>query len=165
MPYKRLKNIRILLIDDEVLVLRLVTDVLAHLGFTDVTTAETGSDALALICAHEYDIVITDWRIPDCEGIDLIKFIRTSEQCSYPQVPIILLTGNTGTNYILRARDAGVTEYMIKPFSAQQLVRRIKSIVEKPRPFVEAPSYFGPNRRFHNSVTLDVIDRRQELAA
>lgn len=161
MPYKRLKKIRILIVDDEKLILRLITDVLNHLGFKSITTALTGKDAMEKIRNEEFDFIITDWRMPDIKGIDLIHFIRSSGECTYPRVPIILLTGNTGSNYIVQARDAGVTEYMIKPFSAQQLVKHIKSIIENPRSFVDAPSYRGPNRRFHNAPTPHNIDRRK----
>lgn len=164
MPYKRLKNIRVLLVDDDPLILRLISDVLKHLGFSAITKANTGGEAVNLICTHEFDLIITDWRMPDTKGIDLIRFVRSSSKCAYPHVPIILLTGNTGSNYIMKARDAGVTEYMIKPFSVQQLVRRIKSIIENPRSFIDAPHYKGPNRRFHDTELSTDENRRQEAA-
>jgi len=157
----RLKNIRILLVDDERLILRLVTDVLSHLGFTSVTVCHSGTEAAEKIRTDLFDIVITDWRMPDMQGIDLIRFIRNSPESPCQRIPIILLTGNTGTNYIFEARDAGVTEYMIKPFSAQQLVRRIKAIIERPKSYVEAPTYRGPNRRFHDIGTPEGVERRK----
>jgi len=161
LPYKRLSSIKVLLIDDEPLILRLITDVMKHLGFNDIITASNGKNAIEKIRANNFDFIITDWRMPDTKGIDLINLIRSSEICNYPRVPIILLTGNTGSNYILQARDAGVTEYMIKPFSVQQLVRRIKSIIENPRSFIDAPLYKGPNRRFHNAKIPINDDRRK----
>ena len=162
--HKKLQDIRILIADDDKLILRLITDVLNHLGFSDTTHANTGREAINLIKRQKFDFVITDWRMPDLEGIGLIQFIRSSGECPSPRIPIILLTGNAGSNYIYQARDAGVTEYMIKPFSAQQLVRRIKAIIENPRSFIEAPSYNGPNRRFHDTEFLHEIDRRQKAA-
>lgn len=150
MGFNQLGNLRILLVDDEQLIVRLVNDVLTHLGFNALTICRNGLEGMEQARQQNFDMIITDWRMPDIEGIELIQFIRRSGECPNPRVPIIMLTGNTETSYILRARDAGVTEYMIKPFSAQELARRIKVIIERPRRFVESPNYVGPDRRWHN---------------
>jgi DNA-binding response OmpR family regulator len=73
--------------------------------------------------------------------------VRTSEKSSNHFVPIIMITGHTEKENILAARDAGVTEFLAKPITAQSLFNRIAEIVERPRAFVRAEGYFGPDRR------------------
>lgn len=165
MASSRLSDIKILLVDDEKQIVRLVTDVLTHLGFDSITTASTGAQAAELLRRTRYDFMITDWRMPEMQGIDLIRFVRTSPECKCPRMPVIMLSGNTEAHYILTARDAGVNEYVIKPFSANDLVRRIRAIIETPRSYVEAPRYRGPNRRWHDVPLMYEADRRKRRAA
>ncbi len=159
----QLSSINILLVDDEKQILKLVSDVLRHLGFSEITIAHNGRDAVEQISQKRFDFIITDWRMPDMEGIDLVRFVRRSPLCKMPRIPIIMLTGNSEAPYILRARDEGVTEYMIKPFSAHELVKRIRSIIEKPRSFIDSPRYKGPNRRWHD-VPHSEQERRKRAA-
>jgi DNA-binding response OmpR family regulator len=162
MASNRLQNIQVLIVDDEKTINRLVYDVLMELGFRFVTIANSGRKAIELVTKQPFDFIITDWRMGDLDGIDLIRFVRMSPESSNPRLPIILLTGNTEAHYVLTARDAGVNEYILKPFSAEQLVKRIRSIIERPRPFVEAPTYRGPERRYHDAPPPNGIDRRKK---
>ncbi|MEJ0063703.1 MAG: response regulator [Alphaproteobacteria bacterium] len=161
MDQDSLKDIRVLTVDDERLIRDLVRDVLMSLGFRDITQLNSGRQAIDAVSTFSFDFIITDWRMKDLDGIDLIRYVRRSPQCRCPHVPIILLTGNTEAHYVLEARDAGVNEYMIKPFSAEQLVRRIRSIIEKPRSFVVTPTYSGPDRRRSNQPPPQGRDRRK----
>ena len=161
MTSNRLSQIRVLLVDDEMQILRLVRDVLMELGFQDITLAHDGREGIAFAKTQRFDFIITDWRMPDIEGIELIRFVRSSPESLSPRVPIIMLSGNTEATYVLQARDAGVNEYVIKPFTAEQLVRRLRAIIEKPRSFVEAPKYRGPNRRWHEVDNAFPLERRK----
>lgn len=158
----RLANIQVLIVDDERLMLELVNEVLRKLGFQRITVAGSGREAIQQIMRNHFDFIITDWRMGDMDGIDILHFVRESPQSPYLRIPVILLTGNTEAKNVIEARDAGVTEYIIKPFSAKQLTKRIKSIIELPRSFVEAPTYHGPDRRWHDVVPPDGIDRRNK---
>jgi CheY-like chemotaxis protein len=161
MAKNRLEKIQVLICDDEKLMQRLVYDVLAKLGFRSITIANSGRKAIELIRKQPFDFIISDWRMQDLDGIDLLRYVRTAADSPAPHIPVILLTGNTEAHYVLTARDSGVNEYLIKPFTAEQLVRRIRSIVERPRPFVEAPTYSGPDRRHHDLPPPHGNDRRK----
>lgn len=160
----RLSNISMLVVDDERLMTKLVSDVLATLGFTAVTTAHSGRQAMELFMQKSFDIIVSDWRMGDMDGMDLVRFVRTGPYSPNRRIPIILLTGNSERQEVLHARDMGVTEYMIKPFSARQLVDRIRFVIEKPRSFVEAKSFFGPDRRRQNKPPEDGIEKRKKAA-
>lgn len=156
-----LQNIKVLIADDERMIQGLVYDVLKQLGFTQITIANSGRQAIELVSKFPFDFIISDWRMKDLDGIDLIRFVRTSPESPNPHIPIILLTGNTESYYVLTARDAGVNEYLIKPFTAEQLVRRIRSLIERPRGFVESPGYRGPDRRHRDAPWPKDSDRRK----
>ncbi len=81
------------------------------------------------------------------DGLEFVREVRTSEKSSNPFVPIIMITGHTEKHRVEAARDAGVTEFIAKPITAQSLFTRIAEIVERPRAFVRAETYFGPDRR------------------
>ena len=80
-------------------------------------------------------------------GIDLVKNIRSRQETTLAFLPIIMLTGHSEAERVTQARDVGVNEYVIKPFSAQGLFTRIQAVIERPRPFVKVEGYFGPDRR------------------
>ncbi len=163
MPGK-IANISLLIVDDEKLISKLVGDVLRRLGFQQVTAANNGRAAIDYLLQKPFDLVITDWRMHDMDGLDLLRFIRLSPHSPNPRLPVILLTGNTEWHEVLLARDSGVTEYIAKPFSARQLVERIRSVIEKPRSFVEAPGFKGPDRRRQVKPPADGVEKRRSAA-
>lgn len=160
----RLNDIRVLIVDDEKPIIRLISDILGHLGFRDIAVARDGVEARDRLKMERFDFVITDWRMPRLEGIDLIRFVRHAPDSLSPRTPIIMLSGNSEEQYVTMARDAGVNEYMVKPFSASQLVRRLRAIIENPRSFIEAPHYHGPNRRWHDVPDQVQVERRKRRA-
>ncbi|MBU6298344.1 MAG: response regulator, partial [Alphaproteobacteria bacterium] len=87
--------------------------------------------------------------------------VRTSAQSPNPYVPIIMVTGHTERHRVETARDAGVTEFLAKPITAQNLFLRIAEIVERPRSFVRCNGYFGPDRRRHADETYKGPWRRR----
>ncbi len=93
------------------------------------------------------DIILTEGKMAPLDGLDFVRLIRKGEDSPNPYLPIILLTGYTELERVTEARDAGVTEILAKPISIEALHSRIVSIIEKPRPFIKAKHYFGPDRR------------------
>ena len=161
MEINQLHNFKVLIVDDEKTINKLVCDVLLRLGFIDITTANSGRKAIELVKVTKFDFIISDWRMDDLDGIDLVKYLRTSPETSHLiATPIIMLTGNTEAHYVITALNAGVNGYLIKPFSAEQLVRRIRNVIEHPWPFVIAPTYRGPDRRRQNKGAPGNIERR-----
>ena len=161
MSSNQLARLQILIVDDEKNIQRLVYDVLASLGFRDITVANSGRKAIEFLSQRKFDFVITDWRMGDLDGIDIVRFVRTSPESQNRIMPIIMLTGNTEAHYVLTARAAGVNGYLLKPFSAEQLVRRIRVVIEQPAEFVIAPSYCGPDRRHVEKPPPNNDERRK----
>ncbi len=146
MTYK-LDQVRILIVDDMQPMLSLVTSILNIFGFQHVYTALNAEKAFELVCKHDPDIIITDWLMEPTDGLQFVKEVRRNTKSPNPYVPIIMMTGYSARLRVENARDHGVTEFLVKPFSAQDLCRRVIQIVEKPREFVDMDGFFGPDRR------------------
>lgn len=160
--HNTLSALQVLIVDDEKLMHKLVCNVLTSLGFRDITTANSGRQAMGLVTQKRFDFIITDWRMGDLDGIDVVHFIRTSPDAQNPTMPIIMLTGNTEARYVITALNAGINGYVIKPFSAEQLVRRIRAVIENPRQYVLSPHYRGPDRRHNDLPPPGGIERRKK---
>lgn len=81
------------------------------------------------------------------DGISFTRIVRNDPASPNPYVPVILMTGFSEKRRVLQARDAGVTEFLVKPFNAHDLYKRIVQVIERPRQFVRAEDFFGPDRR------------------
>lgn len=146
MPFD-FRKLSILVVEDTVPMRKLLVSVLETLGVGTVYTAEDGESGFNVFCKANPDIVIADWHMLPANGIDLTKEIRTNQISPNRLVPIILVTGYSAMSRVAEARDAGVTEFLIKPFSANDLAKRLAYVINKPRDFVDSPQYFGPDRR------------------
>jgi DNA-binding response OmpR family regulator len=121
-----------------------------------VLSAEQG---FSMFLRKNHDIVITDWLENPDKGISLIEQIRTHKKTPNKYVPIIMTAGSGHYKRVIRSRDAGVSEYLVKPFSANDLAMRIERVIESPRNFVVSDHYTGPDRRTKN-VETDFPERR-----
>ncbi|BCJ91320.1 response regulator [Terrihabitans soli] len=153
-------KLRILVVDDSQNMRRLLRTLLMGLGCRDILEAEDGAAGLELFHYHSPDIVICDWVMPIMDGLDLTRAIRTSGQSANPYVPIIVLSGYSERSQVTRARDAGVTEFIVKPISPKSLYLRLVSVIANPRPFVETGDFFGPDRRRTRSGNYPGPERR-----
>lgn len=140
-------QISFLVVDANPLAIELVHDILKMLGAGSIRHARDAERALASLTEEPIDIVITEWMLEKGSGLDLIEEIRRGHGSIDRQTPIIMLTANSEMEFVIKARDAGVTEFLAKPFSVESLYRRLVSVIARPRPFVVAPAYFGPDRR------------------
>lgn len=149
----RLSKVHVLLVDDDTEILQLMRGLLSRLGFSHITTAVDGAEAVAILknkrewARHEIDIVITDWNMGPVDGLELMRFIRTSPDSPNQYLPIIMLTGRSDRQDVEKARDAGFTEFLVKPFTAKALCERIILCVDQPREFIAIANYTGPSRR------------------
>ncbi|MCB9987991.1 MAG: response regulator [Rhodospirillales bacterium] len=141
------KKLSVLVVEDTAPMRKLIMSVLETLGVGLVYSAENGEDGFAAFCKYNPDIVIADWHMEPINGIELAQEIRTSVMSSNRMVPIILITGYSALSRVAQARDAGVTEFLVKPFSANDLAKRIAYVINKPRDFIDSHDYFGPDRR------------------
>ncbi len=143
----RLNKLSFLVVEDILPMRNLLVSVLESMGAGKVIAAEHGGHGFAQFLKFKPDIVITDWLMEPIDGMSLIKNIRTHPSSTNRTVPIILITGYSAASRVKQARDMGVTEFLVKPFTGNDLAKRIAHIVNKPRDFVQTSKYFGPDRR------------------
>lgn len=145
-----LERLNFLVVDDNKHMRKLVKSILGALGGRTVMEAADGADALKELRHFVADIIILDWNMDPLDGLELTRMIRQPDDNANPFVPIIMLTGHTEMKRVIEARDSGINEFLAKPVSAKRLYERIKSVIEKPRSFIEVKgmaAYFGPDRR------------------
>ena len=132
------------------------------LGFGISKTYESrdAAEAFDLTQTESIDVIIVDLQMPMLDGLEFTQLVRTGEDSKNPFVPIILLTAHTERSRIFAARDAGVTEICAKPINAKQLYIKLAAVINSPRPFVRAKSYFGPDRR-RRELDPPKVERRQ----
>ena len=155
-----LKQLSFMTVDDNAHMCALVKSILIALGVKNVMDASNGEEAFKKLRLFSADIVICDWNMEPMDGIDFTKKIRNSNESPNVFVPIIMLTGHTEMKRVVEARNAGINEFLAKPISVKSLYSRIRSIIEKPRPFIRVDQYFGPDRRRRGSDTFLGTERR-----
>lgn len=136
-----------MLIEDDNIMLSLIREVLTIMGFKNVKLHKSAQEAFEDIVVNDYDLILCDWKLPGMNGIEFTKKLRNFEKTNKRFTPLIMVTGKAHADDVKEARDAGVTEYMIKPFTVMALSEKIRSILEKPRGFVISDVYAGPDRR------------------
>ena len=120
------KNMNVLIVDDYKTMLRIVGNLLRQLGFANVDEATDGSMALEMFKSKTYGLIISDWNMEPMSGLDLLKGVRSSSVNA--NVPFIMVTAESKTENVIVAKQAGVSNYIVKPFNADTLKDR-KSVV------------------------------------
>ncbi len=118
---------KVLVVDDYSTMRRIIRNLLTQIGYTDIDEAADGGDALQKLRAMHYGLVISDWNMEPMTGYDLLKQVRADDKLK--GTPFIMVTAETKTNNIIAARQAGVDNYIVKPFNAATLQQRINSVV------------------------------------
>ena len=106
---------------------RICNNCLKEIGYTDITEADDGNSALPLLKAGAFDFLITDWNMPGMPGLDLLKAVRADAKLA--KMPVLMLTAAAKREQILEAAQAGVSGYVIKPFTAVTLKEKIDKIL------------------------------------
>ena len=143
----RFDRVRVLVVDDNAHMRKLVMTILQAFGVQQIGEAENGERAWTVLRETNPDVVVLDWVMEGMSGLDLIQMIRTNPQAPNPFVPVIMLTGHTSLDHVRQARDAGVNEFIAKPVSVKTMMSRLVAVIEHPRPYVRTGGYFGPCRR------------------
>jgi len=148
-----------MIVDDQEFITRLLRQMVKVLGCIDIHVFSDGEEAWTYFKENPVDIVITDWQMLPMSGLKLTQLIRKSPESPNPFTPIIMVTAYREREHVFKARDSGVTEYVVKPVSPKGLFSRIEAVIERPRRFVRVGEFFGPDRRRHNKE-FDGNDRR-----
>lgn len=155
---------RVLVIDPSSGAARLLGDLLKDMGARQALTAANGAQALALASTFEPELIVTELVGPQLDGLDFTRKLRRSA-LACRQAPVIVVTIEATAESILAARNAGMHEFLRKPFTAGDIYRRVENVILKPRPWIEAQMYVGPDRRRFNSGEFAGASKRRSDAA
>jgi two-component system chemotaxis response regulator CheY len=135
---------KVLVVDDEHYMRKVVRTLLMSIGVRTVYEAPDGPAGLELIRNMAPDVVIVDWQMPGLDGASFVRMVRSPDTFPFPDVPIIMLTGHGERSRVVEAIQIGVNEFLLKPVSSKALQGRLASVLTQPRPIVQSGGYYGP---------------------
>ena len=121
------RNMQILVVDDYQTMLRILKNLLKQLGFSNVEAAMDGGEALTMLQTSKFDFIISDWNMEPMTGIELLKAVRGNEKLKH--IPFIMVTAESKTENVIAAQQAGVSNYIVKPFNAETLKGKLESVI------------------------------------
>lgn len=121
------KKMRILVVDDFQTMRRIIINLLRQLGFTNVVEAPDGALALEKVKDDNIDLVVSDWNMPNMTGLEFLKALRASEE--YKDLPFIMVTAEGKKENVISAVQAGVNNYIVKPFNAATLKEKLSKVI------------------------------------
>jgi two-component system chemotaxis response regulator CheY len=123
------KNMKILVVDDFPTMRRIVRNLLKELGFSNVDEAEDGAAGLAKLKAGGFEFVVSDWNMPNMDGLAMLKEIRAD--AALASLPVLMVTAEAKKENIIAAAQAGANGYVVKPFTAATLDEKLQKILDK----------------------------------
>ncbi len=121
-------SMKILIVDDSITIRRIITNALKTIGFPETIEAVDGKDALDKLSGGNVDFIITDWNMPQMNGLDFIKEVRANP--IYSSMPILMITTHGSEQDVIEALKAKVNSYIVKPFTPQELKEKIDGILK-----------------------------------
>ncbi len=141
----------------------LVGSMLRSLGRRDIREATSATEAMTELRRRIFEVIIIDEGLETADAVEFVRKLRACVDCQNRYTPVIMMSAAPDAARIAAARDAGVTEFLRKPFAASHLQARLDSIEKNPRPFIESPTFVGPDRR-RRRAELDKPERRKAAA-
>jgi CheY-like chemotaxis protein len=126
---RRLDGLTVLIVDDNQNMRRLLHTLLRAIRITEIREADSGKDALAILTAVTPDLILTDLAMKPLNGLDFVRLLRSDRTCPAATVPVIMLTGYSEETMVMKARAAGVNDFVAKPVSANVLRERIERVI------------------------------------
>lgn len=123
------KSMNVLVVDDYQTMIRIIKNLLKQLGFDNVDEATNGQMALEMVGRKKYGLVISDWNMEPMTGLELLKSVRGAGNDNVSKVPFIMVTAESKTENVIAAKQAGVNNYIVKPFNAETLKTKIASVL------------------------------------
>jgi two-component system, chemotaxis family, chemotaxis protein CheY len=121
------KNMNVLIVDDYKTMLRIIRNLLKQLGFNNVDEATDGSMALQMLRVGNYGLIISDWNMEPMTGLQLLREVRADAKLK--ATPFIMVTAESKTENVIAAKEAGVSNYIVKPFNAETLKTKMTSVL------------------------------------
>jgi len=122
------KNLKILIVDDFATMRKVIRNLLKQGGFENVVEAEDGMAALKILKSQQVDFIISDWNMPNMSGLELLKAVRGDDELK--ALPFLMVTAEALKDNVVAAVKAGVSNYIVKPFTAEVLNEKIEKIVK-----------------------------------
>jgi two-component system chemotaxis response regulator CheY len=119
-------NMKILVVDDMVTMRKIVRNILKQLGFANTDEAENGEEGLQKLRGGSYSFVVSDWNMPVMTGIEMLRAIRADEKLK--SIPVLMVTAEAQQSNLIEAVQAGVSNYIVKPFTAETMQEKIGKI-------------------------------------
>lgn len=119
-------NMKVLIVDDMSTMRRIVKNILKQLGFSNMEEAENGQEGLQKLRADTYGFVVSDWNMPVMTGIDMLRAIRADEKLKH--IPVLMVTAEAQKENLVEAIQAGVSNYIVKPFTAETMQEKLNKI-------------------------------------
>ena len=120
-------NMPILIVDDYKTMLRIIRNLLKQLDFNNVDEASDGSEALKLLREKDFKLVISDWNMEPMTGLQLLREVRSDIKLK--ELPFIMVTAESKTENVIAAKEAGVSNYIVKPFNAETLKQKLVTVI------------------------------------
>lgn len=155
-----LQALNILLVDDNQHMRAITSTILQSAGIRSIREVSDGTMALDALRARDVDLAIVDFNMQPMDGVKFTRLVRNSPDSVNPYLPIIMMTGHSEKSRVFEARDAGVTEFVVKPITGKAIFDRIQAVIMRPRAFVKTEDYFGPDRRRKISADYESPRRR-----
>ncbi len=120
-------SIKVLVVDDFATMRRILKNILKQLGFKNLVEADDGTTAWDVLEEQKVDLVLADWNMPKMTGLELLKKVRASEK--YAKVPFLMVTAEAQKQNVIEAVQAGVSNYVVKPFTAEAISEKLEKIL------------------------------------
>ena len=153
-------NVNFLVIDRHVHMRELLVGVLRTLGGKDIRAVGTYDAAKEALSIKPPEIMFTSWKLDPTNGVELTREIRWSGKEALQFTPIIMVSGHGEEEKVLKAREAGINEFVVKPYAAATILSRMHAVIMKPRQFVKTEQFFGPDRRRTTAFEYSGDERR-----
>lgn len=121
-------NLKVLIIDDFATMRKIERNILGQLGIRNVDEADDGTTALPKIQQNQYDVILLDWNMPQMSGLEVLKAVRSDPNTK--NIPIIMVTAEALKDNIVAAAQAGVSDYVVKPFTAAVLEEKLQKVLK-----------------------------------
>lgn len=119
-------NMNVLVVDDFATMRRIIKNVLKQIGFTNISEADDGKSALKVLTDETFDLILCDWNMPEMSGIELLGKMKSDDQLK--GIPFVMITAETKKDNIIEAVKAGVSNYIVKPFTAEIVEEKLKKV-------------------------------------
>lgn len=161
---ERLGRLAYLILDDNRFGRTVIKNILHGFGIRNLIECESAKQALDLLRTARIDVIFADFEIPEMSGVEFTWRLRRAKDELVQRIPVIMVSTHADEGRVRLAINSGVNEYLPKPFAPADLYSRVERSVMTPKPFIVAPGYVGPDRRFADGKSKNGIERRGGMA-